>query len=117
MKAIDKVMIEMKMWQYFSEFSKDGLTVSIFNERQETPAEDGGVYLSLPEYDTNYYSEFFKDFYSRKLEQTDCPPKTFIKTELKFFKHHFNVLIKDPELRIVDDWIYFLETKLIDLKK
>ena len=116
MKAIDKVMIEMKMWQYFSEFSKEGLPAPIFKERHETPTV-GGVFLSDPEYDTNYNADFLEKFFEKKLEQTDCPPKTFIKTELKFFKHHFNDLFKDPKLPIGLNWLYVLETKMNDLKK
>jgi len=112
MKAIDKAMIEIKMFQYFDEFSKDGLTVSIFKDRQETPAENGGVYLSLPEYDTNYYSEFFDEFFTKKLNENKRPYESFIKTELKFFKHHFNVLSNDIQLNIIDDWIDYLNRML-----
>jgi hypothetical protein len=112
MKAIDKVMIEMKMWQYFSEFSKEGLTVSIFKERHETPAENGGNYLSIPEYDTNYYSEFFDEFFTKKLNKNKRPYKSFINHEIITFQENFKVLIKDPELRIVDDWIFHLNEML-----
>ena len=116
MKAIDKVMIEMKMWQYFGEFSKEGLPAPIFKERHETPTV-GGVFLSDPEYDTNYNADFLEKFFEKKFNQNKRPYESFINHEIITFQENFKVLIKDPELRIVDDWIYVLETKINDLKK
>jgi hypothetical protein len=116
MKAIDKVMIEMKMWQYFSEFSKEGLPAPIFKERHETPTV-GGVFLSDPEYDTNYNAEFLEKFFEKKFNQNKRPYESFINHEIITFKHHFNVLFKDPKLPIGLNWLYVLETKMNDLKK
>ena len=116
MKAIDKVMIEMKMWQYFSEFSKEGLPAPIFKERHETPTV-GGVFLSDPEYDTNYNADFLEKFFEKKFNQNKRPYESFINHEIIIFKHQFNDLFKDPKLPIGLNWLYVLETKMNDLKK
>jgi len=123
--ALERSNLEIEMWQYFSEFSEEGITPKIFKKRTKTSVKrDGkdwvksdlkdreGTNLSLPEYDIKKDDDFFKNLFLKKQQQSTYEPKRFIEHEILVFETEFNDLSKDPELPIILNWIHHLELEL-----
>jgi hypothetical protein len=123
----DKLKKEIELIEYFTQFEKEGVKISVYKGKTEipinidesgnmasivTPDKSDRVYIIPSQINDDYNTDLFESFYQLQYAKQNNPEPLFIKFELQELNYKFPGSIRiDSVFNTLRQWEYFLEEK------